>query len=84
MLLTTIPALLSWLRARTRVDERGEGVVSAAIAVLVMAFLGAAMYVGFSGVLRSSQAKTDDQVQCIGQASASASCGGDATTPPTT
>lgn len=83
MLATTVPAIALYLRARLRVDERGEGVVSAAIAVLVMAFLGAAMYVGFSGVLRSSQSKTDDQVNCIGQASASATCGGDATTPPT-
>jgi len=64
-------------------DERGEGVISAAIAVLVMAFLGAAMYVGFSGVLRASQDKTQRQVDCIGMASASG-CGGDATTPPTT
>ena len=31
----------------SRVDDRGEGVISAAIAVLVMAFLGALMWVGF-------------------------------------
>ena len=31
-------------------DERGEGVISAAIAVLVMAFLGALMWVAFKEV----------------------------------
>jgi len=40
--------------------------VSAAIAVLVMAFLGAAMYVGFKQTLGSAQKKTDAQVACIG------------------
>lgn len=39
---------------------------SAAIAVLVMAFLGAAMYVGFKQTLGSAQRKTDTQVACIG------------------
>jgi hypothetical protein len=29
-------------------DERGEGVISAAIAVLVMAFIGVGMWVAFS------------------------------------
>ena len=31
-------------------DERGEGVISAAIAVLVMAFLGVPMWVGFQQI----------------------------------
>ena len=31
-------------------DERGEGVISTAIAVLIMAFLGAAMWLGFSAI----------------------------------
>ncbi len=84
MLLSHTVATLIWISMRIRRNNRGEGVVSAAIAVLVMAFLGAAMYVGFSGVLRSSQAKTQRQVDCIGLASAASSCGGDATTPPTT
>jgi hypothetical protein len=57
--------------------------VSAAIAVLIMAFLGAAMYAGFASVLRSSEAKTQHQVDCIGQVRADSGCGGDAT-PPTT
>ena len=31
-------------------DDRGEGVISAAIAVLIMAFLGVAMWVGFNQI----------------------------------
>ena len=66
MLLTSLLVTPGWVRARVRVDERGEGVVSAAIAVLVMAFLGAAMYVGFKQTLGSAQERTDTQVACIG------------------
>lgn len=66
MLLISLLAAPAWLRSRSRIDERGEGVVSAAIAVLVMAFLGAAMYVGFKQTLGSAQKKTDSQVACIG------------------
>jgi len=66
MLLTALLSAPAWFRARARLDERGEGVVSAAIAVLVMAFLGAAMYVGFKQTLGSAQKKTDTQVACIG------------------
>ncbi len=33
-------------------DERGEGVISAAIAVLVMAFLGVAMWVAFNATFQ--------------------------------
>lgn len=66
MLVTSLLSLPSWARARIRPDQRGEGVVSAAIAVLVMAFLGAAMYVGFKQTLGAAQDKTDAQVACIG------------------
>lgn len=66
MLTTALLAAPAWMRARTRIDQRGEGVVSAAIAVLVMAFLGAAMYVAFKQTLGSAQKKTDAQVACIG------------------
>ena len=66
MLLMSLLVTPAWLRGRSRLDERGEGVVSAAIAVLVMAFLGAAMYVGFKQTLGSAQKKTDTQVACIG------------------
>ena len=38
-------------------DDRGEGVISTAIAVLIVAFLGAAMYVIFTQILTSSGSK---------------------------
>lgn len=54
-------------RLRTVVhDDRGEGVISAAIAVLVMAFLGALMWVGFKAIFTKAQTKTDNQVEQIG------------------
>ena len=48
-------------------EESGEGVVSTAIAVLILAFLGAGMYFAFSRVLDKSSEKIDQQVDCIGQ-----------------
>ncbi len=56
------------LRALTRLhsSERGEGVISAAIAVLVMAFLGAAMWLAFKGMFQSTTDKTNRQVDLIG------------------
>ena len=56
--------VMLWVRARR--SERGEGVISAAIAVLVMAFLGAAMWVAFSGTMHSAQSKVDTNVNSIG------------------
>jgi hypothetical protein len=55
-------------RKRTR-DERGEGVISAAIAVLVMAFIGVAMWVAFSSTFNHAATHVDNQVNCIGQSS---------------
>jgi hypothetical protein len=55
------------VRLRTRFgDDRGEGVISTAIAVLIVAFLGAAMYVIFSQILTSSGAKASTTVDNIG------------------
>jgi type IV secretory pathway VirB6-like protein len=48
-------------------DERGEGVISAAIAVLIMAFLGVIMWVGFKATLGNTQANVDKQVNEIGR-----------------
>ena len=48
-------------------DERGEGVVSAAIAVLIMASLGALMWVGFKAIWGNAQSSTQDQVGQIGR-----------------
>jgi len=52
--------------ATVRRSERGEGVISAAIAVLVMAFLGAAMWFAFSGTMNTAQSKVDNNVTQIG------------------
>lgn len=53
--------------ARITLDERGEGVISAAIAVLVMAFLGALMWAGFKLTLGHAQSHVDTQVDQIGK-----------------
>ena len=46
--------------------DHGEGVISAAIAVLIMAFLGAAMWVGFQQMWKSTEATTNDKIEQIG------------------
>ena len=67
--------LRAWTRAgstrvamfhRLRSDQRGEGVISAAIAVLVMAFLGVAMWLAFNTIFDNTQKKANDQVTTIG------------------
>lgn len=60
-------------RGRRADDERGEGVISAAIAVLVMAFLGVAMWVAFDATFSHAATHVNDQVNCIG-AQTSGSC----------
>lgn len=55
------------LSPRFRHDDRGEGVISAAIAVLIMAFLGVVVWVGFKATLGNTQKKVDKQVDEIGQ-----------------
>jgi hypothetical protein len=47
-------------------DEHGEGVISAAIAVLIMAFLGAGMWVAFNAVFKDASGKIETQVGSIG------------------
>ncbi len=46
--------------------DRGEGVISAAIAVLIVAFLGALMWVAFKGIWEDTEATTRQQVGQIG------------------
>jgi hypothetical protein len=48
-------------------DDRGEGVISAAIAVLVMAGIGALMWVGFRAIWMDAEANTRDKVAEIGR-----------------
>lgn len=52
---------------RIREDERGEGVISAAIAVLIMAFLGVALWFGFKATMQNTQANVDQQLDQIGK-----------------
>lgn len=48
------------------VDERGEGVISMAIAILIIATIGAAMYLLFQGLAESTGNKAEDQINQIG------------------
>jgi hypothetical protein len=48
-------------------DEAGEGVISAAIAVLIMAFLGVGMWLAFKATLGSTTRNVDSQVNQIGR-----------------
>jgi len=50
------------LFTRLRADQRGEGVISAAIAVLIMAFVGVAAFVAYKGIMTSV---TDKTTECV-------------------
>ena len=53
--------------ARRR-DERGEGVISAAIAVLIMAFIGVGMWAAFNATFQTTAKNVNTQINtCIGQ-----------------
>lgn len=54
-------------RLARRRDERGEGVISAAIAVLVMAAIGALMWVGFREIWEDTESNTRERVDEIGR-----------------
>ena len=59
-----------WTRAvvgRIVRDERGEGVISAAIAVLIMAAVGALMWVGIKQLWGNASSQTNSQISKIGQ-----------------
>lgn len=61
---------VAWLSAsahRLRSDDRGEGVISAAIAVLIMAGIGALMWVGFKAMWEDTEDNTRDKVAEIGE-----------------
>ncbi len=55
------------LRHRVVKDEAGEGVISAAIAVLVMAFLGVLMWQLFKGTLTDANNNVNEQINEIGR-----------------
>ena len=58
-------ALRLGLTARFR-DEVGEGVISTAIAVLVMAAIGAGMWIAFNALFQDASARTAENVNQIG------------------
>jgi hypothetical protein len=47
-------------------SEAGEGVISTAIAVLIMALLGAAMWIAFQGIFEDAADRTSEQIEQIG------------------
>ena len=54
-------------RARLVTDERGEGVVSLAIGVVIMAFLGVLLWVAFKATLGSATNNVNQQGAKLGQ-----------------
>lgn len=64
------------LRRRWAADERGEGVISTGIAVLIMALLGAAMWFTFSGVFSDASQSIKDNVECTTSNSCTDTTGG--------
>jgi hypothetical protein len=64
--LVAVQHLARELRSRLHAEQQGEGVISAAIAVLVMAFLGVAMYQAFQGMFQDTADKTTNQINQIG------------------
>lgn len=59
-------AARTWLSDRVNPDERGEGVISACIAVLIMCFLGVALWLAFKAILGDATTKVSNQVSQIG------------------
>ncbi len=60
-------AVVAWQVLRPDADdERGEGVISAAIVVLIMALLGAAMWVAFNGIFTDATNRAGDEINRIG------------------
>jgi hypothetical protein len=53
-------------RAHVRTDDRGEGVISAAIVVLIMAAIGALMWVGFRTMWTNIEADTNEKISEVG------------------
>ncbi len=53
-------------RTIRRRGDRGEGVISTAIAVLIMALLGAAMWLTFDSIWSDTAENTENQVKIIG------------------
>ena len=67
----TAVVVRAWVAAsvmrRTRLGEQGEGVVSLAIGVVIMAFLGVLLWVAFKATLGSATNNVNQQVAKLGQ-----------------
>lgn len=63
---STRPGWTARPQRRSRLPEAAEGVISTAIAVLIVAFLGIALWQGFELMMDSATQKTQDQVEQIG------------------
>jgi hypothetical protein len=61
--------LMAWWASppSRRRGDRGEGVISVAIAVLIMAGIGALMWVGFKAIWEDTEDNTRDKVTEIGE-----------------
>lgn len=66
-LMLSAQSSITTLVDRARNQDDGEGVISAAIAVLIMAFLGAAMWIAFKLLFDNAAEKTAETVNQIGQ-----------------
>jgi hypothetical protein len=63
---TWLACQLLWARCRGRlVSQAGEGVISTAIAVLIMALIGAAMWALFQTVFNDAGERIQDNVEQI-------------------
>lgn len=51
---------------RLRRGESGEGVISTAIVVLIMAIIGGAMWLAFNAVFQDAEGRITDEVSRIG------------------
>lgn len=65
MVWCTVKSFMTVQQHRVR-DEAGEGVISAAIAVLIVAALGALMWVGFQSIWTDAEATTRSKIAEIG------------------
>ena len=61
----------STIRPGRLAGDRGEGVISTAIAVLIVAFIGAAMWVAFNGIWSDAETNIEREVGNIGASSSS-------------
>jgi hypothetical protein len=66
---------------RNRCSEKGEGVISLALAVLIMAALAAGMWVAYNRMWTNAAADTEKNIQLIGTGSGAAPAGGGADAP---